>query len=205
MVSQNIPIPAATLDALADALHPDPFYAALTPAAGADPTSWRKPLRAYFAYALEEAYQYGVVETAESGDAGAALWLLPQAEGVAEQIQETKNAAMEKILSPRGFENYITVLAAMAPHAGRVVPRDAWYLSILGIAPSLQGRGIGARLLAPTLALADVARVPCFLETFSPRTIRFYERAGFQIVAQHAERITQSDYWIMERPAATAD
>lgn len=199
MVPRNIPIPAATLDALADALHPDPFYAALTPDAAGDPATWREPLRAYFAYALDEARAYGMVEPAEPDHTGAAIWLLPQTEGIAEQLQQNKNAALEKILSPRGFENYLAIIEAMAPHAERVVPREAWYLSILGIAPSFQGQGIGARLLAPTLAQADAHRVPCYIETFSPRTIPFYERAGFQVVALHAENVTRSDYLIMVR------
>ena len=192
---------STTLDALADALHPDPFYAALTPEATSDAATRREILRAYFAYALDEARAYGIVELVRKNNAGAALWLLPHAEGVAEKIQATKNAALEKILTPRGFENYRAIIKAMTPHAERVVPRDAWYLSILGIAPHLQNQGIGTLLLAPTLALADTQRVPCFLETFNARTIRFYERAGFRIVAQHAEKITQSEYWIMVRDA----
>lgn len=197
-------IPPATLDALADALHPDPFYAALTPEMTDDPAIWRERLRAYFAYALDEAREYGIVEFVRGSNAGAAIWLLPQAPGIAEKLQQTKNAALEKILTPRGFENYRAIIENMTPHAERVVPRDAWYLSILGIAPKLQGRGWGKQLLAPTIARADAQRVPCFLETFSPRTLRFYERAGFRIVAQHAEHITQSDYWIMVRDARQA-
>lgn len=192
---------STTLDALADALHPDPFYAALTPEATSDAAKWRETLRAYFAVALIEARAYGIVEFDRENYAGAALWLLPQAQAIAETMQQTKNAALEKILTPRGFENYRAIVEAMAPHAARVVPPNAWYLSILGIAPSLQGQGIGTILLTPTLAQADVQHVPCFLETFNARTIRFYERAGFRIVAQHTEHITQRDYWIMVRAA----
>lgn len=194
------PFAIETLDALTDALHPDPFYAALTPEGNAN-DAWREILRAYFAVALDEARVYGIVELVRETRAGAAIWLLPQAEPVAEKMQERKNAALEKILTPRGFENYRAIIAAMTPHAERVVPRDAWYLSILGIAPHLQNQGLGAQLLAPTLALADAQRVPCYLETFNARTLRFYERAGFRIAAQHAEHITQSAYWIMVRDA----
>jgi len=189
----------ATLDALADALHSDPFYAALTPAANASPNAWRAPLRAYFAVALAEAAAYGQVEYLAPTRAGAALWLLPQTPAVNARMQATKNAALEKILAPRGFENYRAIIQAMQPRAERVTPRDAWYLSILGIAPSLQKRGLGARLLAPTLAQADAQRVACFLETFNPRTLAFYERVGFRIVARHAEKITRAEYWIMTR------
>lgn len=204
MNSHSQRIPPAALDALTDALHPDPFYAALTPEATNDPATWREQLHAYFAYAVDEARAYGIVEWIRENHAGAALWLLPQAPGIAEKLQQTKNAALEKILTPRGFENYIAILNAMALHAERAAPRDAWYLSILGIAPELQGQGLGKQLLAPTLALADAQNAACYLETFNARTLRFYKRAGFRVVAQHAEHITQSDYWIMVRVARQA-
>lgn len=191
----------ATLDALADALHPDPFYAALTPEAHAQPNAWRAPLRAYFAVALAEAATYGQVEYLAPTRAGAALWLLPQTPAINANMQATKNAALEKILAPRGFENYRAIIQAMRPHAERAAPRDAWYLSILGIAPPLQKRGLGTQLLAPTLAQADAQRVSCFLETFNPRTLAFYERVGFRVVARHAEKITRAEYWIMTRAA----
>ncbi|RIK15782.1 MAG: N-acetyltransferase [Chloroflexi bacterium] len=187
--------PPAALDALTDALHPDPFYAALTPEANAS-DAWRKILRAYFAYALDEARQYGIVELVRETNAGAAIWLLPQADGVAEKLQQTKNAALEKILAPRGFENYRAIIAAMALRTD-----NAWYLSILGIAPPLQNQSLGAKLVAVTLAQADAQHAPCYLETFNPRTLSFYERAGFRIVARHAEKITRADYWIMTRAA----
>ncbi len=187
------------MDALADALHPDPFYAALTPTEN-DGAAWREPLRAYFAYALDEARAYGMVEVAAHG-AGAALWLLPQADGVAAKLQQIKNAALEKILTPRGFENYRAIIAAMTPHAERAAPPDAWYLSILGVAPSAQNQGVGAQLVARTLARADARHAPCYLETFNPRTVAFYERAGFRIVARHAEALTRAEYWIMTRAA----
>ena len=194
-------VPPAALDALADALHADPFYAALTPEANAHPDAWRELLRAYFAVAFEEADAFGKIEYALPARAGAAIWLLPQTRATAAHLQQNKNAALEKILTPRGFENYRAIIETMTPHAERIVPHNAWYLSILGIAPHLQNQGIGAKLLAPTLAQADAQRVPCFLETFSARTIRFYERASFRVVAQHAEKITSSDYWIMVRDA----
>ena len=200
MVPQNFPLAPAALDALTGALHPDPFYAALTPQENAG-DAWREPLRAYFAYAVYEAYAYGIVELVPQNNAGAALWLLPQAQDIAEQLQAEKNAALEKILTPRGFENYRAIIASMTPHAERVAPHNAWYLSILGISPALQGQGIGAQLIAPTLAQADARHVPCYIETFNARTISFYARAGFRIVAQHAEPITQSEYWIMVRNA----
>jgi hypothetical protein len=65
---------------------------------------------------------------------------------------------------------------------------------------------LGKRLLAPTLADADARGASCFLETFNPRTLPFYESVGFRAVAQHAEQVTGQAYWIMVRaPLITAE
>lgn len=199
MFPQNKRFPIAALDALTDALQDDPFYAALTPDLYTRDATWRAILRAYFAYALYEAGAYGKIEIEPQTRAGAAIWLLPQVDDVAQKLRAQKNAALKNILSPRGYENYTAMLEAMAPHAEHSVPHNAWYLSILGISPALQGKGLGKQLLVPTLAQADTQNAPCFLETFTPRTIPFYESVGFRIVAQHTEFVTRRDYWIMQR------
>ena len=79
------------------------------------------------------------------------------------------------------------------------IPPEAWYLSILGVDPTLQGRGIGARLLAPTLAEADAAGAVTWLETFTTRGASFYERVGFTLVAWHDEPTTGRPYAILRR------
>lgn len=89
----------------------------------------------------------------------------------------------------------------MAPRAARVVPHNAWYLSIIGILPTAQGRGLGAKLLAGTLAEASHANVTCYLETFTPRNLRFYERLGFHRVADYLEPTTDKEYVVMRKDA----
>jgi GNAT superfamily N-acetyltransferase len=78
---------------------------------------------------------------------------------------------------------------------------SAWYLSIVGVAPHAQGQGLGRRLLQPTLTEADRAGADCYLETFSARSLRFYERLGFQSLRLFLEPTTKSDYWLMKRRA----
>jgi GNAT superfamily N-acetyltransferase len=87
----------------------------------------------------------------------------------------------------------------MSARARSVVASDAWYLSIVAIAPHAQGRGLGARLLAPTLAEADAARAVCYLETFSSRSRRFYERLGFVAQGEFPEPTTGAQYAILTR------
>jgi ribosomal protein S18 acetylase RimI-like enzyme len=84
-----------------------------------------------------------------------------------------------------------------------VVAESAWYLSIVAVAPSAQGQGIGGRLIESTLAEADGSDVQCYLETFDPRNFGFYRRLGFSAVGSHAEPVTGATYTITRRDPKT--
>jgi len=56
-----------------------------------------------------------------------------------------------------------------------------WYLSWFGVARSLHGRGLGALLMRHCLGVVDASGLPAYLETPNPRTVPFYERAGFAV------------------------
>lgn len=61
-------------------------------------------------------------------------------------------------------------------------PAEAhYYLSILGVDPPLQGRGVGSRLIAPMLRRCDVEGVGAYLETATEDNVRFYSRHGFRV------------------------
>lgn len=185
--------------AVADALLPDPFYLAITVDHADDPARRLAVLGAYVDQAIDEAPTVGLCIAADPAGAGAAIWHLPQPDDVAGRADAAKRAQLAALLGPRGLANYRAIVGFMAPRAEAVVSPQAWYLSILGIAPALQGRGLGARLLAPTLARATAHGRACYLETFTPRNLPFYERLGFRTVAQHREPVTGSAYWIMQR------
>jgi len=57
-------------------------------------------------------------------------------------------------------------------------------LYYVGVTPTQQGHGIGSALLASFLARADAEALPCYLETGVARNVGFYERQGFQVVAE---------------------
>ncbi len=185
--------------ALADALIADPFYAAITVDFAADDVARRKVLAEYCHYSLREGYQIGKVVMPADAPSGAAIWNLPQPHDVAEQALQAKHSAFAALLGSHGFGHYRAILEFMEPAAKTVVPPDAWYLSILGVAPQSQGRGLGRVLLEPTLREADQIGARCFLETFNAATLPFYRRLGFEAVADHWEPTTQARYWIMVR------
>jgi GNAT superfamily N-acetyltransferase len=56
-----------------------------------------------------------------------------------------------------------------------------WYLPWFGVARELHGRGLGTHLMRRCLEIVDESGLPAYLETPNPRTVPFYERAGFSI------------------------
>ena len=185
--------------ALTESLLDDPFYWAITDDFGTDLVARKQALSRYFHYSLEEAERTGRCVVAPDPSLGAAAWLLPRLPDVAAAESSAKSKYLASVLGPLGIENYNRILRYMTPLAAHAVPRGAWYLSIIGILPAAQGRGLGATLLADTLAEASSANVACYLETFTPRSLRFYERHGFRWIADHVEPTTNKAYVVMRR------
>lgn len=193
-----------TAEALAAALDDDPFYATLVADQPARTPERQMILARYFAYALDEAAAYGRLTMAEPPGHGAAIWLLPEVAETRRARERAKQHALSRILGARGYACYAAMVEAMETLTAPVIPPNSWYLSILGIAPPQQRRGLGALLLQPTLAAADAQRAPCYLETFGAHTLGFYRRAGFSDLASFVEPLTDARYWVLLRPPRQA-
>jgi GNAT superfamily N-acetyltransferase len=197
----NSPI---VINALVESLRHDPFYLAITEGNGAGETRRSEALSRYFDYSMSEGSRVGrCVESVDDAPA-AAVWLLPLSPGRAAAEASAKAAFIQNALEPEGAENYHRIVEFMASRSRSIISRAAWYLSIVGVAPSAQGRGVGGRLVRATLAEADQAGAPSFLETFSQRNVALYERLGYSVVASYEEPITESQYWIMQRVPNTS-
>jgi ribosomal protein S18 acetylase RimI-like enzyme len=59
-----------------------------------------------------------------------------------------------------------------------------WHLGPVGVLPSLQGKGIGTKLLSRFCQEVDVCLSPAYLETDTDKNVRFYERFGFEVVKE---------------------
>lgn len=186
--------PPEIVAALVDALEGDPFYASVSCDFGDDPARRTEVLRSYFDHAMTEARRFGRCVSMD-GVLGAAIWSMP----ASAQAQAERGRFISELLGKRGLDNYRRIVGFMKARAETVVPPDAWYLSILGVAPSEQGKGLGARLLAPTLAEADRAGATCYLETFASRSRPFYRRVGFEDAGSFREPVTQAEYHVMRR------
>jgi len=185
--------------ALAESLFDYPFYQAITDGFIYDLAARNVALEQYFHYSLKEAERTGKCVRASDPRPGAAAWLLPRSREAEAAESSAKSEFLDAALGSLGRENYYRIVRYVAPLAARVVPAGAWYLSIIGVLPSAQGRGLGASLVADTLAEASQAKAVCYLETFTARNLRFYERLGFRWVAEHLEPITNKSYVVMRR------
>jgi GNAT superfamily N-acetyltransferase len=191
-----------SIPGLVAALSGDVFYQTILAAHATDEAK-RAALARYMGYSIDEAARTGRVVLADDPAIGAALWLLPREAGVERREHAAKHAFLAELCGPTGYDHYRRIVGFMHTQAERAIPADAWYLSILGVDPAVQGRGIGARLLAPTIAEADAVGAVTWLETFTTRGARFYERIGFTLVGWYDEPVTARAYAALRRnPAA---
>jgi GNAT superfamily N-acetyltransferase len=193
--------PPVVVNALVESLRHDPFYVAITEGYGADEALRSEALRRYFDYSMSEGARVGRCIQSLGDAPAAAVWLLPLSPEQAAAEASAKAAFIRSALEPKGAQNYHRIVEFMASRSRSIVSSGAWYLSIVGVAPVAQGRGVGGRLIRATLAEADQVGAPSFLETFSQRNVNLYERLGFAVVASYEEPTTQSQYWIMQRAA----
>jgi ribosomal protein S18 acetylase RimI-like enzyme len=98
----------------------------------------------------------------------------------------------------RGVRRYQRFDAAVHPLHLR---EPHFYLWVLGVDPSMQGRGVGGALLRTFCARADEAEMPCYLETDKESSVRLYERHGFEIEDELIVRaLGELRVWTMVRP-----
>ncbi len=83
----------------------------------------------------------------------------------------------------------------------QLAPNPHLYLYMLGVDPAYQNAGLGSQVIAPMLAKADTEHLPVYLETFNQRTLSFYQRHGFKVMAEQSVPHGGPTGWFMLRPA----
>lgn len=189
----------STLRALSDSLHDEPFYRAILADFATDQDRAVHMLCDYFDIAATEAADVGKLVVCDPPHLGAAIWSVPADATAVADAKSARRASLEDLLGQNGFETYKKIAGFMGEARAPYIKDNWWYLSIAGIAPSVQGKGNGTRLLAPTLAVADEKGAVCWLQSFRPRNHAFYQRLGFNKVATIFEPHTMHDYAIMVR------
>ena len=145
---------------------------------------------------------YGEVHTTPETVDGAAVWLPP---GEADMgLFRMARAGMilgPFKLGPGAFGRFMTLMNYMEELHKRDMPKDHWYLMILGVDTAKQGQGVGGSIIQPILGRADADGLPCYLETMKERNVVFYEKHGFKVVVEDDLPKGGPHFWTMKREA----
>ena len=181
---------------LADAFVSDPVYGWLLPGG----LRLRGRLRAIFA---AEMVQYVVPN-------GGTVWTTSGYDGA---LTELPPGAWEmpKSLTGKDALRWVRAFGRRLPLAMRVqramqerhLRELHFYVRTVGVAPALQGRGVGSALMRPTLERADSAGLATYIEASSERSAALYERLGF--VHMDVLELPEGGppVWLMRRPPGT--
>ncbi len=138
---------------------------------------------------------FGDVWTTDNFDGGA-LWNPPGTWklGVLQQL-----LLMPAMVKVAGWRRIPTVVKGI-----NMVEKDHpatphYYLLALGVEPELQGRGIGAQLMAPVLERCDREGTPAYLESSKEKNLPLYERNGFKVTKEIVLPGDGPKIWLMWR------
>lgn len=191
----------AIASALYVALTEDPFYITLEQKAAIDPETAKKAMLKYMDYSMKEARSHGKLYLTKDLTHGACLWSKPVDKALGLQITKDKKQFLLDHLGRESLDTYCQIVDFMSEKSRQVVSDKFWYLSILGISPDHQGKGLGLELMLPVLDLTDKIGTATYLETFTPKNFGFYKRLGFFEAKTVHEPVTGADYAIMIRDA----
>jgi len=181
---------------LARAFFEDSLFSYILP----DPGT-RFPALAYYsrAYAYASCFAGGVYGTPDPV-AGVAVWGVPGSPVTPEHRNRGGLDGLPESFGTGGYQRYKHMVEFFEALIRRDVPTPHWYLSILGVDPDHQGKGLGGALLQPALAKADQEGVPCYLETLEEKNLAFYGRHGFEVLVDDREPHSGLKFWTMIRP-----
>ena len=184
-------------ETLYQALTEDAFY--ITMEESVRKGSGREAMIRYMDYSMVEAARYGKLLISNDRKSGAAIWWQPLTEEIEVQKNRLKREFLSQHMGSPSLECYDAMVTSMAERSLAHIDPQAWYLSIIGIHPRHQSKGLGIGLIEPVLQQTDRLQRSTFLETFTPKNISFYERLGYQAVDRIHEPTSKADYWLMIR------
>lgn len=142
--------------------------------------AWPEP-HDYFTYFTEftnvfggKAFDHGTAHSVAEFSGGA-LWLPP---GV-QPDEKALVGLMERSIDPKRLQVVFTMLEKME---GYHPTEPHWYLPLIGVEPTKQGRGYGSALLRHALEHIDRERRIAYLESTNPANVPLYQRHGFEVV-----------------------
>lgn len=192
VVEADLPRAAATLG---DAFHLDPLLVHMLP----DDAERAALAAGHFLPIARLAWQVG--EVWQAGGFGAvACWVPPgHHDATPEELAASGIDRMPELVGAAAAARIDGVIGFLAERRLALGVPDHWYLSLLGVARSRQGQGVGSAVVAPRLAACDAAGEWAFLETLNERNVAFYEKQGFALVDAGTDPVSGLPYWMFLR------
>ncbi|MDF3066003.1 MAG: family N-acetyltransferase [Polyangiaceae bacterium] len=179
---------------LSRAFADDPFYDWLLP-----PAPRREAASRGFFQLLLRHLSDQLSETYTTSDlTGSALWLAPGKHQLSWWQQLRLIPSFTAAVGLGGIPRGLRIIAHMDALHTSVTTGPHYTLSLLGVEPSAQRRGLGHRLVQPILERCDQERLPAYVDTAKAHNVAFYERLGFELrlVSEHSEFPT---FWCLTR------
>jgi ribosomal protein S18 acetylase RimI-like enzyme len=134
---------------------------------------------------------------------GIALWFPPDAPAPTEiDLAESGIADVPAQIGSEAWQRFKRLLDHLDALHPVYAPEPHWYLAMLGVDPAWQRQGIGEALMQPVFTAADRDGLCCYLEAPTEGNARYYERRGFDVVAETDVPDSDMHIWLMRREPA---
>ncbi len=116
-----------------------------------------------------------------NGFEAAALWRPPGQWHVPFYQYITNGLEFRNVFGLRGGLHAMSAMDVVEKHH----PKEPhYYLQVIGTDPAKQGKGYGSVVMRRHLAVADAARMPCYLESSKETNIPIYQSFGFEVTGE---------------------
>lgn len=148
--------------------------------------------------------RYGEVYTTHD-DAGGAVWTRPGSRVGPWGSVRSGAMALPFRFGLGGTMRFARLGGNIERVRAEAAPERHWYLVALAVGPARSGQGIGSKLIAPVLEKASAAGTYCYLETFGEDAVRFYDKHGFEVVAEDRVGADEPFWGMTKKPQVNAE
>ena len=180
---------------LSKAFNHDPIFTFLIP----DTNQRLKTLNHYFQHVIKYGLRYGEVYSSLNLE-GISVWLPPKSSSHTKWKAIKTGALVLPIKVKWKYLNLQNKIYKFTDNLHKkFAPNPHWYLSLIGVAPDHQGKGVGQQLLSTTINKIDLEYKPIYLETNKEKNVEIFERFGFRILQKVMVPGTEIFHWSLLR------
>ncbi len=158
-----------------------------------------KTLNLYFQHVIKYGLRYGEVYSSPNLE-GISIWLPPKNSSHT-RWKAIKTGAL--VLPLKVKWKYLTLQNKLYKFTDNLhkkfVPYPHWYLSLIGVGPNHQGKGLGQQLLSANINRIDLECKPIYLETNKEKNVEIFKRFGFHIIQKVIVPGTEIFHWSLLR------